>query len=185
MRRLLLALACLTIAMACSAAPAAAQAPSGDSVTGTAQEFVLPTVLVTWTFDASSGPQGENPTGTVQNNLLGTGSVTCLSVQGNRAVIGVTWPGPTSFLIYVVDNGDMANPPDIIGYFAIIGPPTTVCPAPGGHEDRTIVGGDIRVVDAQPPAPTSKDQCKNGGWLNFPQFKNQGQCVAFVNHGGP
>src|SRR5205823_5299008 len=29
-------------------------------------------------------------------------------------------------------------------------------------------------------APTSKDQCKNGGWQNYPQFKNQGQCVSFV-----
>ena len=31
--------------------------------------------------------------------------------------------------------------------------------------------------------PTSKAQCKNGGWRNFPQFKNQGQCIAFVDHG--
>jgi len=29
-------------------------------------------------------------------------------------------------------------------------------------------------------APTSKDQCKNGGWQAFPQFQNQGQCVSFV-----
>jgi hypothetical protein len=29
-------------------------------------------------------------------------------------------------------------------------------------------------------APTSKDQCKNNGWKNFPQFKNQGQCVSSV-----
>ena len=29
-------------------------------------------------------------------------------------------------------------------------------------------------------APTSKDQCKNDGWKNFPQFKNQGQCVSSV-----
>jgi hypothetical protein len=28
--------------------------------------------------------------------------------------------------------------------------------------------------------PTSKSQCKHGGWRNYPQFKNQGQCVAFV-----
>jgi hypothetical protein len=30
--------------------------------------------------------------------------------------------------------------------------------------------------------PTTKDQCKNGGYLLFndPAFKNQGQCVAFV-----
>ncbi len=29
-------------------------------------------------------------------------------------------------------------------------------------------------------APTSKDQCKNNGWKNFPQFKNQGQCEKSV-----
>lgn len=30
--------------------------------------------------------------------------------------------------------------------------------------------------------PTSKDQCKNGGWKTFnnPTFKNQGQCVSYV-----
>jgi hypothetical protein len=37
----------------------------------------------------------------------------------------------------------------------------------------------MEVIDA-PTVPTSKEQCKNGGWLNYPQFKNQGQCVAFV-----
>lgn len=31
-----------------------------------------------------------------------------------------------------------------------------------------------------PVAPTSKDQCKNNGWKNFPQFKNQGECVSSV-----
>ena len=30
--------------------------------------------------------------------------------------------------------------------------------------------------------PRSKDDCKDGGWRNFPQgFKNQGQCVSAVN----
>jgi hypothetical protein len=28
--------------------------------------------------------------------------------------------------------------------------------------------------------PNSRDQCKNNGWKAFPQFKNQGQCVSFV-----
>jgi hypothetical protein len=32
-----------------------------------------------------------------------------------------------------------------------------------------------------PPPPTSKQQCKHGGWKDFPQFKNQGRCVRFVN----
>lgn len=32
--------------------------------------------------------------------------------------------------------------------------------------------------------PTSKAWCKKGGWKGFtnPRFKNQGQCVAYVNH---
>jgi hypothetical protein len=33
-------------------------------------------------------------------------------------------------------------------------------------------------------APTGKDQCKDGGWLGFPQFKNQGDCVSYVATGG-
>ncbi|GAA1756457.1 hypothetical protein GCM10009712_01740 [Pseudarthrobacter sulfonivorans] len=36
------------------------------------------------------------------------------------------------------------------------------------------------VVPVVPAAPTSVDQCKNGGWKNYPQFKNQGECVAYV-----
>jgi hypothetical protein len=35
------------------------------------------------------------------------------------------------------------------------------------------------------PQPQTKDDCKNGGWKNFPAlaFKNQGQCIKFVNTG--
>jgi hypothetical protein len=34
-----------------------------------------------------------------------------------------------------------------------------------------------------PPPPTSKAQCQHGGWKDFgSRFKNQGQCVRFVNH---
>jgi hypothetical protein len=33
-------------------------------------------------------------------------------------------------------------------------------------------------------SPTSKAQCLHGGWRNFPQFKNQGDCVSFVASGG-
>jgi hypothetical protein len=32
--------------------------------------------------------------------------------------------------------------------------------------------------------PTSKDQCKSGGWRNYPGFHNQGDCVRFVATGG-
>ena len=32
-----------------------------------------------------------------------------------------------------------------------------------------------------PVAPTKKDECKDDGYANFPMFKNQGECFAFVN----
>jgi len=62
----------------------------------------------------------------------------------------------------------------------------------GGHHN---LNGDIDVatVEAFTPTPspgvgppTSKDQCKNGGWQTFNtprRFKNQGDCVQFVNTG--
>ena len=50
----------------------------------------------------------------------------------------------------------------------------------------TIVwaGGTLReslFVDCSKPA--SKEDCKNGGWRNYPQFNNQGLCLAFVSGG--
>lgn len=35
-----------------------------------------------------------------------------------------------------------------------------------------------------PTLPTSKDQCKNGGWFVYNTFKNQGECVSYVASGG-
>jgi hypothetical protein len=32
--------------------------------------------------------------------------------------------------------------------------------------------------------PTSKDECKNGGWREFGVFKNQGDCVAYIATAG-
>ncbi len=44
---------------------------------------------------------------------------------------------------------------------------------------------DFEPVVVEPPVttPTNKDQCKNDGWKTFtnPTFKNQGQCVSYVN----
>jgi hypothetical protein len=57
----------------------------------------------------------------------------------------------------------------------------------GNADDLTVgVNGNNTTYDFEPAIgpPTSKDQCKNGGWSRFnnPPFKNQGQCVAYVNH---
>jgi hypothetical protein len=50
--------------------------------------------------------------------------------------------------------------------------------------DNVSVNGEVVGSAAQ---PTSKDDCKNGGWMKFqdPSFKNQGQCVSsVVSHRG-
>lgn len=47
-----------------------------------------------------------------------------------------------------------------------------------------VSGRDLVVVP--PGAPTSKDECKDGGWasFDFPRtFTNQGDCVQFVETG--
>ena len=48
-----------------------------------------------------------------------------------------------------------------------------------------IFGGDVPgKLILTCSLPTSKNQCKNGGWQDFGVFKNQGDCVSFVATGG-
>jgi hypothetical protein len=51
-----------------------------------------------------------------------------------------------------------------------------------------VVFGGVRVeqtlVRPCQPKPGTKDDCINGGWRNFPGFRNQGDCVSFVATGG-
>lgn len=96
-----------------------------------------------------------------------------ISVQRGD-VLGVyvvqTWAGIiTNTSGLVVLNGNASEP--------AVGQTITVTPAFTGtlDESATLITG----VGGRPP-PTSKDQCKHGGWKNFPQFKNQGDCVSFV-----
>lgn len=53
--------------------------------------------------------------------------------------------------------------------------------------DNTVI--DTVLYTYEIPVPTSKGQCKNGGWQNLADndgntFKNQGDCVSFVATGG-
>ena len=50
--------------------------------------------------------------------------------------------------------------------------------------DNVEINSDVVTFDEPEPvgSPTSKDECKNGGWEDF-GFSNQGQCIRFVNTG--
>lgn len=48
----------------------------------------------------------------------------------------------------------------------------------------TTVSTTTTTTTAVRNLPTSKDQCKKGGWAGFGVFKNQGDCVSYVATGG-
>ena len=85
-------------------------------------------------------------------------------------------------------NGQPVNT-TIYNGFLLTPPPT--CPQPGDPPPSGFIdalagpftSGDITIIDAH-PLPTSKDQCKNGGWQTYRVFKNQGDGVSFVATGG-
>lgn len=54
-----------------------------------------------------------------------------------------------------------------------------------GFADDVLGIDNVRTGLAPFGAPTSKDQCKNGGWQTFtdPSFKSDGDCVLYVNMG--
>ena len=164
-------------------------------------------------LDVRSGPGGEAPQGSytwTSGSPSGgyadfeSTSISCLAVNGSTAVVGgfgtLSWDyvgpeGPitgtktTGFVVVVVDHGpwfpfsddgSFQDPVDEIGDAS---PDTPDCAAPGVTPHLVYPYGDFVVTDA-PSVPTTKDQCKNGGWKRYgTRFKNQGQCVAFVERG--
>ena len=158
--------------------------------------------------NATSGPSGENAGGQVALYLTlafpQEGPVTCLNVLGvdpvlggNVAIVGALltpgFSGPNEGTkILLVDNGPPgAEPPD--RFAAGFSRPTPDCgntdySSGGGSTDLAVIEGDVAVTDSvtdpppPPPPPTSKSECRNGGYERF-GFKNQGECVAFVERG--
>jgi hypothetical protein len=166
---------------------AAAQAPTQDSVTGSGSAWDPPPIIslaFDFEIDAHSGPSGEDPTGQVTLRLsipvtdVVTGPVTCLVVNGNVATMNFQDPrGIATVEVTDSPSGDhMKISPSLRQ-------PGDCSPLLLNAAGAEVYAGDLVVTDA-PPFPTSKDQCKNGGWRNFPGFKNQGDCVSFVATGG-
>jgi streptogramin lyase len=154
-------------------------------------------------FGASSTASGENAFGTVayvtgerSGVFEDDGVVTCLAVHGNRATVGVNFDfppdgtalGSQSALIFLEDNGPVDQ--DRFGVQPLPGSTApSACPADPpagltlGPAYPGTAGGDgpgIVIVDAQ-AVPTTKDQCRHGGYARF-GFRNQGQCIASVVH---
>jgi hypothetical protein len=165
------------------ASSAAAQVPAQDSVSGSGVARTSGTdTTFDFEIDARSGPSGENPTGqvtfrfTTDGSIFFSGPVTCLAVNGNFAILSVATLQFQAVGLEVTDSpsGDL-----------IRGIPTgtSSCSPLGSAVNFEVISGDVVVTDAR-ALPTSKDQCKNGGWRTYGVFKNQGDCVSFVATGG-
>jgi hypothetical protein len=139
--------------------------------------------------DAHSGPSGENPGGSVSfdvgvERLPLSGPVTCLNVTGNTAVMTVSGPFPSfpsfpEFIVKLVDNGGSGN--DIFQYFPTLpGMPVDCKIGSPAYFGGPLIGRAV-VFDA-PAGPTSKDECRDGGFAQL-GFRNQGQCIRSVTHG--
>jgi hypothetical protein len=186
-RRLLFAIAGLGLT-AVSPAPASAQVPTRDSLTGSGS-----VLGATFAVAVESGPRGENPSGTLRlDPFITRATATCLNVSDNTAVVGFRIEEPVQiaqgFIAALRDNGPPSSgqPVDELLSFAFLDASPTECPDPTGPLPGSVIDppavfdtGDIVITDAQ-PFPASKDQCKNGGWRSFPGFQHQGECVAFV-----
>jgi hypothetical protein len=165
-------------------AAAGAQAPTQDSVTGIGVALRPDSGFVAgFAISASSGPSGENPTG----NVLFTqgrfayfgGPVTCLAVNANVATMNLDTDGFAGIVTLEVTD----SPTGDLMRVAMANRAPGDCSALGTAIDLRVTSGDVTVVDAQ-RLPTSKDQCKNGGWRSYGIFKNEGGCVSFVATGG-
>jgi hypothetical protein len=163
------ALASLALSSTASATHSAGQGPKHDFVVGSVKfEGLSPTrapVVSERHTNAKSGPSGEDPQGhfwirqeTPGPPLDFRGRVTCLTVTGNRAVVGGEVdreqsklpppPGRNGVLIEYVDNGEGNEPPDMSRPTSTASPPE-VCPS-ALNIAQPITSGNVSVHDAAP-----------------------------------
>ena len=181
MRKAIAVVSLTLTALAVSVGAAGAQTPTQDSVVGNGFASFF------YEIDVRSGPSGENPTGqlvarndSTDPNVFFGGPPTCFTVRDNVATMNIRDVLGVGFGIVTVQVTDAA----VDHVDVTLGRQPDDCSpltSPIVSSDVTPPG-DFVVTDA-PPLPTTKDQCKNGGWRTYGVFKNQGDCVSFVATG--
>jgi hypothetical protein len=78
--------------------------------------------------------------------------------------------GGTATGLFAPDGGRLVTINPATGLFTFVG----AVSATAGNSLGALAFQNSRCL------PTSKGQCKKGGWRNFGMFKNQGDCVSFV-----
>jgi YVTN family beta-propeller protein len=133
--------------------------------TGTGADSVAITPNGAFAYVSMIGVSRVSPINTATNTV-----VTNISVGNNPRRLAVD---PTGTSVYVPQSSSSGT--------------VTVISTATNMVTGTIAtgAGSTAIAFAVPTqGPTNKDQCKDGGWATFtnPEFKNQGQCIKFVNH---
>ena len=103
-----------------------------------------------------------------------------------------TFQSNAGVLEVVMDVLDASG--NVLGFWTLSDPTDVVGTTVGGNRYGWFVNSGFaflavdntekyNVIPLVGP-PTDKEQCKDGGWQGFnnPSFRNQGECVSFVNH---
>jgi hypothetical protein len=159
---------------------AAAQVPLQDSVTGSGTAGMTRADTFAFEIDAHSSPSGENPTGSahITPGEIGQpfgGPITCLAVHGNVATFNFeALPASTSVETFVATDSPTGD------QIAFVGPgrAPTDCSPVTNPPNQPLIGGDIVVTDAQPPA--SYTQCRQAGWVGY-GYASHAQCIDAVH----
>jgi hypothetical protein len=162
-----------------------------DVQTGVASgtSFVVPTgnwIATSWSTHAGAGGGSMSsmffrPTGTGSYTVVGASQVQSLApgmlntfpvnihVQGGD-VLGFWATAGTACSTFTGQATDVSlagfGPQPAVG--------TTVTPAVFPNY-RSNISATLTAA-----LPTTKDDCESGGWQSYPMFKNQGDCVSFV-----
>lgn len=140
-------------------------------VTGTPGNSQLTAFSATFTINATSGPtSGDTVTGT--KSFSGSPVPACYQDAHNVSVLGTVQT--TYRATIATSHGKYTDQgTSSVTFFT--------------SQGTANIFSETFTSSQQQPAlvvPTSKDQCKDGGWQTYGIFKNQGDCVSFVATGG-
>jgi hypothetical protein len=193
-RRLLLGMG-LSVGLALAVSPASASAAAVSTLTGESLSGIsssgntsaCPTATYSVSGDAGgpyAGTFSESGSWSIMGRTF-TAKFTITSISGSKSLGGGSFNylfcGETAG-VDLRDSSYTATIHTPSGNFHDEGTSPDVGIFIFGTTGAAFLGENFTSSLTQPVliAPTSKDECKNNGWKNFPQFKNQGQCVSFV-----
>ncbi len=189
----------LTLGLMVGLAPASASAAStlsGESLTGASTsgnsfDCHVATFHVTYSVSGTAtGPYPGTFTESGSLTLPFSFTATFTTASGTTTISGGKGPGAS--------GGGVGCIPGVVAPINLTGVPytATIHTANGNFHDEgtssvlaiVFAAGSATLNESFTSsltapvliAPTTKDQCKDGGWQNFPQFKNQGDCVSSV-----